>query len=855
MTPLRTWLLVSGAIMLLASPALAQNHPPAAPILREPQPSATVNPFDVHLEAAPFVDPDPGDQHAASDWEIWTVTPQQLAWHARGVTGPQRLSAQLGDGVFVNAHAGWIRLFESTPYLVRVRFKDDSGVSSSEWSPWTTQWVITAAANQIWPLELSGVAATPAPSWTDPAGQPIDLPTGSIAPQLRLESDTAQLLLRLDAQAQAGNALTIAPPLSLHRPVRVVVEAGSIGGNLQLPETNLTVVAQGGCRATTIRLPAINLAPSQRQAFWVAAAGGTYLGSTTQTTPTFALPARNLLPPYVVREPGYSIDLVASGLRLPVNLAFVPGAGSAPGDPKLYVTELYGAIKTITNDGTVLTFAANLLNYTPSGNFPGDGEQGVTGIAVDPQSRDVFVAMLHRTGTQNFPRIVRLHSNDGGRTAATQQVILDMQGEPQAQSHIVSRLEIVHGELYCHMGDGFVASVARSLSSYRGKILRLNLDGSPIASNPYYNGGSRDARDYIYALGVRNPFGGAWRAADDSRYVVENGPTTDRFARLVMGRDYLWDGANPSMTNYALYNWSPSVGPVNLAFVQTATFGGSGFPAGKMDHGFVTESGPTYAEGQQALGKRITEWVLDQAGNLVLGPTPFVEYVGDGRATTVGLAAGPDGLYFTDLYADLGATSPSQLGGRVMRIRYGSVEDCDGNGQSDWCEIATNAAADCNQNQVLDSCDIRLGTSTDFDANSIPDECDALAESADHVAAASGGRIDFTLHAGAAHAQLLYALLGSLSGTTPGQQFGAVHLPLNSDFWFGLSIGAANSAVLVNTLGTLDAQGNGSAALVVPPVVATALIGVTMQHAYLGYDVTTGQFVLGSNAVPLRIDP
>ena len=43
--------------------------------------------------------------------------------------------------------------------------------------------------------------------------------------------------------------------------------------------------------------------------------------------------------------------------------------------------------------------------------------------------------------------------------------------------------------------------------------------------------------------------------------------------------------------------------------------------------------------------------------------TTLVEYAGTGRATVVGLAAGPDGLYFTELYRDEGATSPIDAGG------------------------------------------------------------------------------------------------------------------------------------------------------------------------------------------------
>ena len=66
-------------------------------------------------------------------------------------------------------------------------------------------------------------------------------------------------------------------------------------------------------------------------------------------------------------------------------------------------------------------------------------------------------------------------------------------------------------------------------------------------------------------------------------------------SQLVAGRNYLYDGSDASMMNFAIYNWSPAAAPVNITFVQRETFGGSQFPASKMDHAFVSESGPTYA--------------------------------------------------------------------------------------------------------------------------------------------------------------------------------------------------------------------------------------------------------------------
>ena len=124
------------------------------------------------------------------------------------------------------------------------------------------------------------------------------------------------------------------------------------------------------------------------------------------------------------------------------------------------------------------------------------------------------------------------------------------------------------------------------------------------------------------------------------------------------------------MANYALYNWNPATGPVNLVFIQSSLFGGSGFPAAKMDHAFVTESGSTWATGTASNGKRITEFVLDASGNRLSGPTPLAQYNGSGKATAVALAAGPDGLYFSDFYKDDDLLSAITRGSNILHIRY-----------------------------------------------------------------------------------------------------------------------------------------------------------------------------------------
>src|SRR5262249_11718055 len=228
---------------------------------------------------------------------------------------------------------------------------------------------------------------------------------------------------------------------------------------------------------------------------------------------------------WTVKQPGYVVEVVAGGFQLPVNIAFVPYPGKGSGDPLYYVTELYGRIEVVTNDGAVNDYATNLLNFNPNGQFPGSGEMGVTGIVVDPNTGDVYASMLYSTNPADdaapkFPKVVRFESDDGGLTAARQTTVLDLAGEVQGASHQISKLSIgPDGLLYVPSGDGGDFRTALNLDSSRGKILRATLDGAPVPASPFYEADlGRAVRNYVYAYGLRNPFGGDWRAADGGLY-------------------------------------------------------------------------------------------------------------------------------------------------------------------------------------------------------------------------------------------------------------------------------------------------------------------------------------------------
>jgi glucose/arabinose dehydrogenase len=707
---------------------MGQNTPPATPSVTEPQPARLVAPSDAHMETTPFADANAGDTHRCTDWEIWSVSPLERVWVTSCIGGVERLHTHLGDGVFQGALAGRRELDPNTQYRLRVRHRDSSGIAASEWSGWAERDFTTGDLSRLFAMEIKDVLATPVPTLRTPAGGVVDLPVGSPTSVVRLETVVGPLL---EVRGRAGGNQIVNPATQAsNQAVRVVISAGSTA--LEIPESNLAF-RDDGADDRVVYLPAVSLAAGESVEYWVASNGGTYAVAPGQTTPDFSTLVRGSPVPWTT-APDMRVEVVASGFELPVNIAFVPNPGNTPDSPLYYVTELYGTIKVVRRNGTVSDYATGLLNFNPTGSFPGSGEQGLAGVVVDPANGDLYATLLHSLipfddNSPHNPRVVRFTSNDGGLTAATQSVVLNMAPEQQGQSHQISNITFgPDSYLYVHVGDGFDAGAAQNLSQYRGKILRMTRQGQAVTTNPYYNAGNGiTARDYIYASGVRNPFGGAWRLSDSSHYFVENGPSIDRFARLVAGRNYAYDGSDQSMRTFALYVWDPATAPVNITFVQPEVFGGSGFPAEYFGRAYVTQSGGTFGSGPgSALYKVITEWVIDATGTLVSGPRPVAYYNGGGQSSAVAIAAGPDGLYFSDFYKEDSPNNPVARGARILRMRYAPPApplDCNDNGVPDADDVASGTSSDCNRNGIPDECDIAsLG---DCNRNGIPDDCDA----------------------------------------------------------------------------------------------------------------------------------
>lgn len=335
--------------------------------------------------------------------------------------------------------------------------------------------------------------------------------------------------------------------------------------------------------------------------------------------------------------PGFEIEEVAAGLDLPVNIAFVPDAGTAPKAPLLYLTELYGQVKAITNDRSIYTYARDLLNYEPDYQIPGSGESGVIGICVEPETGDLFISMIYVDKEQVKGKVVRTSSKSGLHMDRTETIIDNIPSTTKA--HQVQAVSIgFDGKLYINVGDGGEYEQAQNDKDLRGKILRMNLDGTIPDDNP-------SPGSFIFAKGIRNPFGAAWRKSDKSLYVSINGPDRDDvFAKVKAGGDHGWP---LTMRKHAAFIWEYTQAPTALAFMQDGQF-----PEEFHDELFIALFGNSYLEGRSVKGKKIVKVKLNPEGSGVIAYDEFVTYLGNGPAAPCGLAFGPDGLYFTDLHGE-----------------------------------------------------------------------------------------------------------------------------------------------------------------------------------------------------------
>jgi len=127
----------------------------------------------------------------------------------------------------------------------------------------------------------------------------------------------------------------------------------------------------------------------------------------------------------------------------------------------------------------------------------------------------------------------------------------------------------------------------QDLTSLRGKVLRINADGSIPANNPYV--GLTNVRPEIYAIGHRDADGAMLHPQTGELWTVEHGPMGgDELNVVRAGQNSGWpyisygkeyDGSEIGPTQWPgvaqpLYYWFPSLAPSGLIMVENERFPG-----------------------------------------------------------------------------------------------------------------------------------------------------------------------------------------------------------------------------------------------------------------------------------------
>jgi glucose/arabinose dehydrogenase len=348
---------------------------------------------------------------------------------------------------------------------------------------------------------------------------------------------------------------------------------------------------------------------------------------------------------------GFSETVIATGLNQPTDFAFLP-------DGRILILEKPGRVRLVANG---VLQAAPVMDI--SGAVDDGFEKGLLGICLHPTFPSTGWIYLYYTN--NVPKNQISRFTFGGMTMSPVSEVPILQNiSAQNGNHNGGTIAIgPDGKLWAAPGDsGTGGTKAQTLDPYpyegafSGKILRMELDGSPAAGNPFLGNGTKEQR--IWAYGFRNPFRFSFRPSNGAIFVGDVGQSTREELDVgAIGENFGW----PYMEGAIQQPGGPGPCPMTttcippiidyIRSVGTTIIGGV----------FVTGNVyPAFLQGRYVLGDNGASWIkyldIDASNNVVGG----LQNLATGAEGPVAFHVGPDGnLYYAAINA-----------GRIYRIDY-----------------------------------------------------------------------------------------------------------------------------------------------------------------------------------------
>ena len=299
-------------------------------------------------------------------------------------------------------------------------------------------------------------------------------------------------------------------------------------------------------------------------------------------------------------------------------------------DGRALVTEKGGAIWLLAADGR------KAAQITGGPQVDARGQGGLGDVILHPDfasTGQVYLSYVARDADNDelsgaVVELATLSLTPAGGALTGREVIWRQFDVVPGNGHYGHRLAVSPDRfLFISSGERQKFTPAQDMGSTLGKVVRLNLDGSVPADNPFADQGGPAAE--VWTLGHRNPLGMAF-AADGKLWLHEMGPRHgDELNLIVRGQNYgypevsngdHYDGRDipdhptrPEFAAPAAY-WVPAISPAGLDIYEGALFAdwmGNALIGGLSSEALVrvsiTPEGAAAEAARYEWGKRVRE--------------------------------------------------------------------------------------------------------------------------------------------------------------------------------------------------------------------------------------------------------
>lgn len=200
---------------------------------------------------------------------------------------------------------------------------------------------------------------------------------------------------------------------------------------------------------------------------------------------------------------GFNNEQLITGLSLPTAIAFAP-------DGRMFIQELLGRVRVVQPGQTQPD--PNPVIVIPNVAIGiGDTGQGALSITLDPNfASNGYMYVFYTPKNPPRDRLSRF-TVVGNYANPNSETIIYQDDVDRGSWHLGGGVAFgPDDKIYLAIGDHHDESpgsehVSQRLNSLRGKLLRINPDGTIPTDNPFYDGPGSN-QDAIWSLGLRNPF-------------------------------------------------------------------------------------------------------------------------------------------------------------------------------------------------------------------------------------------------------------------------------------------------------------------------------------------------------------